>query len=488
MLRLFRMSVSMVTLLFSANYFGVSMQRDVWVLIIALISSVSGALFGPINETFRAKFIFIKEHEGEAKAVSMTFSLITWMTLILCFVGFILAIFRVPICELMYPDEIDKSSIGLFGTLLLIMLPTLLLNQWTNIGISILNTYEVYYIPEIVGSFTCLTNISLIILLAPSIGIFSLAVSNYFSALLLLGVVIYYLNKISALHDKAISGISFKGFLSFLLFASPFYFPYFVGQCNSIVEKWLSGLLGQGMISSLDYARQFTVVIQGVLSGIISTLMLPLLSRSYVRNEKNEYNKTFYDNLSACFAILSVTITVLFGAANPLCEFFFDRGSIPEDMQGIITGLMQWFAVAFVGVALYIIMGNAMLASNQGKKYATIGVGVQLVVISSNIVLIRFIGINSFPLTMGISHLAGSIIMFHCLDFDNAALIVKKTLRYISIICLIGGCLWLFNYYFNIFSSFIQLALNIPLLCILVLVFSRHLDINAYDYLKKFIH
>lgn len=491
LLRLFRMSVSIVTLLFSAKYFGVSMQRDLWVLIITLLTSVTGALFGPINETFRAKFIFIKEQEGESKALAYTFSLITWMTIIIILIGTIMSIFRVRIGIALYPEEASPSSIATFSMLLMIMLPSLLLNQWTNIGISILNTYEIYYIPEIVGSITCLTNIGLIIILAPTIGIYSLAASNYFSAILLLIVVVFYLfktNIFKIVDVKKIRMLSYKGFLAFLVFASPFYFPYIIGQCNSIVEKWLSGLLGQGMISSLDYARQFTVVIQGVLSGIISTLMLPLLSKAFIRKERVEYNKIFFDNLSSCFAILSITLTVLYGASDPLCQFFFNRGSISLSSQLIITDLMQWYAVAFIGVALYIIMGNTMLASSLGKKYAIIGVGVQIFVILFNIGFVRYLGIYTFPLSFGLAHLIGSFVMYRSIRFEKSTTILCTIIKYTLVIVLIGGLLRIFNQYIQLSSSFMQLAINIPILGILVLLFSRHLDVNAYEYLKNLLH
>ena len=64
-LRLFRMSLSMVSLILSAKFFGVSMERDMWVLVTAFIMTLGSALWGPVNETFRAKFIFISESDGK---------------------------------------------------------------------------------------------------------------------------------------------------------------------------------------------------------------------------------------------------------------------------------------------------------------------------------------------------------------------------------------------------------------------------------------
>ena len=48
------------------------MEKDMWVLVTTFLLTVGTAIWGPINETFRAKFVFIKEQEGEAKAIMST--------------------------------------------------------------------------------------------------------------------------------------------------------------------------------------------------------------------------------------------------------------------------------------------------------------------------------------------------------------------------------------------------------------------------------
>ena len=64
-LRVLRTFLSVVTLIFSAKYFGVSIERDIWILASTLLVTVNAAIWGPINETFRTKFIFIQEKEGQ---------------------------------------------------------------------------------------------------------------------------------------------------------------------------------------------------------------------------------------------------------------------------------------------------------------------------------------------------------------------------------------------------------------------------------------
>ena len=66
-LRLVRMVITVVTVTFSAKYFGVSMEKDMWVLTLTLITTITSAVWGPLNEVFRTKFVFIREQEGAEK-------------------------------------------------------------------------------------------------------------------------------------------------------------------------------------------------------------------------------------------------------------------------------------------------------------------------------------------------------------------------------------------------------------------------------------
>lgn len=198
------MSLSMVSLILSAKFFGVSMERDMWVLVTAFIMTLGSALWGPVNETFRAKFIFISESDGKDKALSSAFSLVVFIILITLLLSFIIGIFHDSLGHLLSVSGKSSEGLQLFSLLLIVMLPTLLITQLTSIGISILNAYDIYYLPEIAGGISSIFNILIIILLAPRIGIFSLAISQYMAMGLLLVGVLYYLHKLHVFHLKDI--------------------------------------------------------------------------------------------------------------------------------------------------------------------------------------------------------------------------------------------------------------------------------------------
>ena len=80
--RFVKIALSIFILTLSAKYFGVSVNMDIWIIVTAVISTINLSLWGPINETFRAKFVFMKEQEGEKSALLKTGSLLVFILVV----------------------------------------------------------------------------------------------------------------------------------------------------------------------------------------------------------------------------------------------------------------------------------------------------------------------------------------------------------------------------------------------------------------------
>ena len=75
-IRIIKLLVGILNLSLTAKYFGVSLEKDVWLLAISVVLFLDMAFWGPINETFRSKFIFLRSEIGEIKALQKTKSLL----------------------------------------------------------------------------------------------------------------------------------------------------------------------------------------------------------------------------------------------------------------------------------------------------------------------------------------------------------------------------------------------------------------------------
>ena len=79
--RFLKMFLGLVVLYLSVKYFGTSFQRDSWVLSVGLYGIILVFLYSPINETFRTKYIFLKEKGDEKSAMKSVNSLMNLFSL-----------------------------------------------------------------------------------------------------------------------------------------------------------------------------------------------------------------------------------------------------------------------------------------------------------------------------------------------------------------------------------------------------------------------
>lgn len=482
-LRILKLLISLLTVTYTAKYFGVSIEKDVWLLVSVTLTSIWQFFWGPINETFRAKFIFIKEKDSERNAIKYSASLISFISTVTIMIIFLMIIYCSYIAKFMAAD-LTKSGIILYGTLLIMMLPSILLTELNNISTSILNAYDIFYIPELVGSFSGLAYLGIIVWLSPLIGIYALAIGQYFNLIVLMTVLLLYLKRLNKFTYNDFFNIKLAYIKPFIIYALPFFFPYAIGQLSGLSERWLAGMLGIGNISILDYSRQFTNILQGVLSGILTTVMIPLLSKEFAQKDIIKFNSVFIEHISVIYLIMALTLPMLFGASQPLCQFLFFRGNVTMGNIQTISFLCRLFSIAFLGIMLYLIFGYSLLASEKGKIYAIVGVGCQIGILAFNLGLMTLIGLICVPIVVGFIHLTAGVIMWKKSIFWNFATFIKIG-RYHLIILVISSILYLFDSSIHIENVLIKLILEGLFLSFFVVILSPLFDINLFKILFK---
>lgn len=474
-LRILRMAISVGFVTVTAKFFGVSIEKDIWVLVSTITATITSVLWGPLTDVFRAKFVFIKEKEGVLHATNKTSSLLGFIIYFSLIVILLLSVFSKQIAS-QFPNIADDDYVILFQTMIIIMLPTVIINELTNIFISILNSFDVYYIPETISIFTGIASIILVFTLTPILGIYSLVLSTYVSTMFLLFILIYFLKRNHINVIRNILKPNIREAWVFIAFSLPLFFPYFINQFNALFEKYIAGSIGAGLISSLDYSRQFITILQTVLLSVLSTAMLPQLAKAFIQNDDKHYLSIFKDNFVICTLLLSVFQAFMIGAPEPLCGFFFDRGGINADELQFISSLIRAFGIAFFGVYFYIFMGIVLVSSNQNKIYASLGVVTQIIILLINAISFYiYQTLYVFPISLGVAHLLSSIGMLLSsskLSFKN---LVDVLIKLSIVIILPTGTTILLqkqilamDYFYNL--AIIAILVSVELLFMLPLV------------------
>jgi len=480
-----KLLVGILNLSLAAKYFGVSLDKDIWLLALSVILFLDMAVWGPINETFRAKFIFLKGELGENKAVNKTRSLLFFSLIISAGLVFFVIIYPQFLAKIIAPTYSGEDYNKLIA-MIKIVAPVLLITQFSAISTSILNAYDSFFVPEITGFITSVINLVLLIFLAPYVGIYSLVISYYIGAILLLLLLFVQIEKKKIPVFTGYTNVNFRDFKLFFLFALPFFLPYFFGQVSSVLEKTLVSTLGVGNVSSLDYSRKFTDIFLGVLTSVLATMLVPTLSSKFIEKKSNEFADEFMQMFQLGMLLLSFVIPVFTSSSLPIVLVFFDKGKIPQGTLLEISQLTIFYSWSTLAIFIYLIFGMALLSSNSEKKYAFFGVLAQIISILINLVFIKILGIFVFPVSLLLSHIISGIIMAYNFPYKSKTLILvffKYTLILISTAVLV---FYLSKFVNDQINPFFQIINNSILTIFLIFFFIYIFNLEEKKFIVKY--
>lgn len=462
--------MGILNLSLTAKYFGVSLDKDIWLLAISIVLFLDMAIWGPINETFRSKFIFLRGEIGEQEALQKTKSLLYFSFFIsiglVCFISIYPQFLANIIAPTYSGEQFDKLI-----NMITIAAPILLLTQLSAIGTSILNAYESFFIPEITGFVTSIITLILLIFLAPHIGIYSLVISYYIGAILLLFLLVLQIKKMDIAIFIGYNDIKFNDFKIFFLFALPFFLPYSFGQISAILEKTLVSTIGVGNVSALDYSRKFTDIFINVLTSVLVTMLVPVLSSKFIEKKPKEFAFNFIEIFQLGILLLTFVIPIFTSTSLSIISIFFDKGKISKNMLIEISRLTIFYSWSTLAVFIYVIFGMALLSSNRSKKYAFWGVVAQIVSILINLTFVKSIGIYIFPISLFMSHIITGFIMFYHFPYKSK-LLLNVFFKYITILILTTMLVFFSNKLIKIqINPFLNILNNSVLTGIIIILF-----------------
>lgn len=458
-----RLAISVLSLYISAKYFGITIERDVWLLSLNVFLIFDMAIWGPINETFRAKFIFIKEEFSEDEALQKASSLLLFTNVItLVLVGIVL--WKPRFISSIIAPSYKGEQLMLLHFMIRIMAPSFLFNQINQLLISVLNSYRSIYIPEIAGFISGIINLIVISILAPKIGILSLVYGYYFGLILLLILLIIQVRSSKINLFSKSKKISLSDTKPFILFSLPFFIPYFIGQIALVVEKTISTLLGSGIVSILDYSRKFADILISVLLSILVTMFVPVLSSHFIKKNIKSFVFELRQIYQFGFLLITFVVTILTVCPYAFVSIIYKSGSISNSSLYQISNLTMCYAWATIAIFLYYIFGIGLLSSKKEKYYALYGSVAQIIMILLNLLLYKKLNAYIFPLSLFLSHFIAAGLMLLKLPYGKKELI-KITLKYASILIGVVLLMYGFNTYLILASSVLMiLAINIVVL------------------------
>lgn len=298
--------------------------------------------------------------------------------------------------------------------LLRVMLPYLLLVCVAAVFMGMLNARGHFFIPALGSAILNVVMIASVFLIAPHLGvelpsqIFGLAI----------GVLI--------------AGMAQAVFQMPLLFKDGFRYrwvsPWSNSTVRAVVKKMIPGILGvaafqinvlvangfafavgQGIVSSFNYAVRLMELPQGLFGISLATYLLPTLSGLAAEKKYPEFRATLRDGIGYLIFINTLATVLLIVLATPIIRLLFERGSfMAEDTPDVAIALVA-LAPGLVAFSLVNIVGRAFYAlgdTSTPMKISVFCLAVNAILTLPLVWTLRQAGLGIANSTTGIINLA----------------------------------------------------------------------------------
>lgn len=187
------------------------------------------------------------------------------------------------------------------------------------------------------------------------------------------------------------------------LFLIPIVLALSVNRVNLLIDKSMASNLPKGSVSYLNYADNIIQLILGIFITAIVTVLFPIISENYSRDNWEESQKMMAKGVGIILAITIPATLILSLFSQPLVRLIFEREAFGPGATAITSRILVYYALGLTSSALVLILTKVHYAIYDAKTptlISLIGVILNLVL---NIILSNHMGIGGIALATSIS-------------------------------------------------------------------------------------
>lgn len=307
--------------------------------------------------------------------------------------------------------------------MLVVMMPTLLLNGALNMLLAMLNALDRFWAPALIFLALNLGIIVAVILLAPFIGVHAVAWG------FLIGVAAQVALQFFAvcaeqpryhfridLHHPAVREVA-RAFVPVTALS-------LVAQINYTVDRAMAGTLAPGSISALAYAD--TIVATFYMLGIsLGVAVFPSLSRMVATNDHANTAHTVVASLRMLIFILAPLTLLLIPFADPIIGLIFGRGKFDAHAVALTAPALAMYALGLIATAALYVLQRVLYALRDNLTPLIVGACAAAAHIALNWVLMRDFAHAGIALSTSLTAIASALALIAILARAVRGLEVK---------------------------------------------------------------
>ncbi|WP_102399820.1 murein biosynthesis integral membrane protein MurJ [Haloimpatiens massiliensis] len=191
--------------------------------------------------------------------------------------------------------------------------------------------------------------------------------------------------------------------------------PVIVGtsitQVNFLVDRAFASSVGEGSISTLNFANKLNLFIYGVFGMAISTVVYTELSRESAKEDIKAYERTLTKAINTINLVMIPATVGMVLLRVPIIDVVFKHGAFDDKAAKLTASVLVCYAPAMIIYGIRDVMNRAFYSIKDTKTpMINSGIGV-LVNIVLNIILIRNWGINGLAIATTVAAVVTTILL-----------------------------------------------------------------------------
>ena len=331
-----------------------------------------GALGSAFIPTFTG-FLTRKDHKGAWKLASGVINLLLVALIVICILGFIFAPQIVQHGLFILDPGASLGQVELTTTLLRILLPSIILFGVSGLVMGMLNSHQVFLVPQLAPAMYSIGMIAGVFLLPASWGIYRLAWGALIGSAFHLLVQLPTLFKLKFTYHPMFGWKIPQVREVFRLFL-PRIFGVAIVQLNFIVNTIIALSLAEGSASAITLSFSLMLMPEMVIAQSIAIASLPSFSAQVELGKLDDMRVSLAATLRGVLLLAIPASLGLILLREPLIRFLYQNESVftVQSTQMVAWGLL-WYAAGLVGHCVMEIISRAFYALHDTRTPVLVG-------------------------------------------------------------------------------------------------------------------
>lgn len=342
--------LGMVRGMFLSAYYGTGSEAAVFQAVSKLPLTLYDVTLGTaIVSAFIPVFNERLSKDGKDSAnrfASRFLSIAGILSAVLCAVGMCFPRLYVKIVA----SGFDGAQMALAMRMTRLILPVILFATAAYVFIGILQSYGEFTAPALVSLFTNLTLIVYFLFFNRFFGIEGLAAAFTVGwSLQLVFLLPFIIRRGFRFHT---GGRLFdKDMLRVLLLTLPLFVSSLAQPINNVISTNLSSGLGEGALSTLNYAYDAYFILAAVFASAMTNLYFPEMSRHFAAGNRAGAADIGGQMLKTVSAIILPITAFVFACGEPIIRLLYQRGAFTAENTAAVTACLQIYCLGMLALS-----------------------------------------------------------------------------------------------------------------------------------------